>query len=82
MTATTVHFRAKTLTDGGLGLSVHEHCHNLGYVAKMLIGCLPKLVQDLMPPQGCDGHDWNPMPVAIVRNNATTAEHCAGRLRP
>jgi CRISPR-associated endonuclease/helicase Cas3 len=41
---------AKTLSDGSPGISVRDHCLNVGCVAEALINLLPKRLQKLLPP--------------------------------
>ena len=41
---------AKTTDDGRPGISVRDHCLNVGSVAEALIALLPKPLQDLLPP--------------------------------
>jgi CRISPR-associated endonuclease/helicase Cas3 len=48
-TEDSAHFWAKTTPDGRPGISVRDHCLNVGCVAEALIGCLPPLVQELLP---------------------------------
>jgi CRISPR-associated endonuclease/helicase Cas3 len=43
-------FWAKTLTNGTPGISVRDHCLNVGCVAEALIERLPQFVSDLLPP--------------------------------
>ena len=43
-------FWAKTTEDGQPGISVRDHCLNVGCVAEALIKVLPTLFQDLLPP--------------------------------
>ncbi len=45
-----IHFWAKTLPDGRPGISVRDHCLNVGCVAAALIERLPKSLQELLPP--------------------------------
>lgn len=42
-------FWAKTLPDGGPGVSVREHSINVGAVAKIIVEALPTSVRDLLP---------------------------------
>jgi CRISPR-associated endonuclease/helicase Cas3 len=44
------HFWAKTLPDGSAGISVQNHCVNVGAVAEVLIAQLPPSVRSLLPP--------------------------------
>ncbi len=44
------YFWAKTTKDGQLGISVHDHCLNVGCVAEALIAALPPGVRALLPP--------------------------------
>ena len=41
---------AKTTGNGLPGISVRDHCLNVGCVARALIELLPKQLQDLLPP--------------------------------
>lgn len=41
---------AKTLRDGGPGISVRDHCLNVGCVAEALLELLPPHLRDLLPP--------------------------------
>lgn len=43
-------FWAKTLPDGAPGLSVRDHCLNVGCVAEALVATLPESVRALLPP--------------------------------
>src|SRR5438876_381835 len=43
------YFWAKTSKDGQPGISVHDHCLNVGCVAEALINLLPRPVRDLLP---------------------------------
>ena len=43
-------FLAKTTKDGQPGISVRDHCLNVGCVAEALINLLPKPLRDLLPP--------------------------------
>lgn len=45
-----IHFWAKTLKDGQPGISVHDHCLNVGCVAEAIIATLPAKVRALLPP--------------------------------
>ena len=45
-------FWAKTTQDGRPGISVRDHCLNVGCVAKVLHDSLPPAVRDLLPPEG------------------------------
>jgi len=45
-----LEFWAKTTADGRPGISVRDHCVNVGGVAEALIAHLPKPLQDLLPP--------------------------------
>ncbi len=42
---------AKTLPDGSPGISVRDHCLNVGCVAEALVNLLPKRLQELLPPE-------------------------------
>src|SRR3990172_3053962 len=42
---------AKTLPDGAPGISVRDHCLNVGCVAEALVNLLPKRLQELLPPE-------------------------------
>jgi hypothetical protein len=44
------YFWAKTTEDGQPGISVRDHCLNVGCVAEALILALPKPLQELLPP--------------------------------
>ena len=44
------YFWAKTTADGKPGISVRDHCLNVGCVAEALANLLPKPLQDLLPP--------------------------------
>ena len=44
-----VHFWAKTTKDGRPGISVHDHCLNVGCVAEALIAALPDQLKPLIP---------------------------------
>lgn len=46
-------FWAKTLADGRPGITVREHCLNVGLVARELVALLPPAVRDVLP--GTDG---------------------------
>lgn len=41
---------AKTLSDGSPGISVRDHCLNVGCVAEALLELLPPHLRDLLPP--------------------------------
>src|SRR6266542_1913541 len=43
------YFWAKTTKDGQPGISVRDHCLNVGCVAEALINLLPRPVRDLLP---------------------------------
>lgn len=43
-------FWAKTVADGKPGISVRDHCLNVGCVAEALFHLLPKPLRDLLPP--------------------------------
>jgi CRISPR-associated endonuclease/helicase Cas3 len=45
-----VHFWAKTLPDGQPGISVRDHCLNVGCVAEALLARLPEPLKALLPP--------------------------------
>ena len=45
-----IHFWAKTTADDQPGISVREHCLNVGCVAEAMIALLPSPVRDLLPP--------------------------------
>lgn len=45
-----MRFWAKTLPDGSPGVSVRDHCLNVGCVAETLIAMLPPAVRALLPP--------------------------------
>jgi hypothetical protein len=45
----TTNFWAKTTEDGRPGISVRDHCLNVGCVAEALIAALPTAVRDLLP---------------------------------
>ncbi len=45
-----VHFWAKTTKDGQPGISVRDHCLNVGCVAEALIAAVPENVRALLPP--------------------------------
>jgi len=47
-----VTFWAKTTSDGEPGISVRDHCRNVGCVAEALITTLPDRVRELLPPGG------------------------------
>ncbi len=49
MTCGTVPFWAKTTPEGMPGISVHDHCLNVGCVAEALLAALPPSVQALLP---------------------------------
>ena len=44
------YFWAKTTEDGRPGISVRDHCLNVGCVAEALIAALPPVVRTLIPP--------------------------------
>jgi CRISPR-associated endonuclease/helicase Cas3 len=44
-----VHFWAKTTKAGRPGISVHDHCLNVGCVAEALVAALPPNVRNLLP---------------------------------
>ncbi len=44
------YFWAKTTKDDQPGISVRDHCVNVGCVAKALISALPQPLRDLLPP--------------------------------
>jgi CRISPR-associated endonuclease/helicase Cas3 len=44
-----IHFWAKTTDDDQPGISVRDHCLNVGCVAEALVRLLPKASQDLLP---------------------------------
>lgn len=46
-----VYFWAKTTEDGQLGISVHDHCLNVGCVAQALMAGLPPRARMLLPPE-------------------------------
>jgi CRISPR-associated endonuclease/helicase Cas3 len=50
MNATSAIFWAKTTKDGLPGISVRDHCLNVGCVAEALIKALPTAVRGLLPP--------------------------------
>ena len=50
MNATSAIFWAKTTKDGLPGISVRDHCLNVGCVAEALIDALPAAVRMLLPP--------------------------------
>lgn len=45
-----VHLWAKTTEDGQPGISVRDHCLNVGCVAEALVAALPPAVRALLPP--------------------------------
>src|SRR5437899_5301320 len=45
-----MHFWAKTTPDGQPGISVRDHCLNVGCVAEALIESLPESLRQLLPP--------------------------------
>ena len=49
MSGQATYFWAKTTTDGEPGISVRDHCLNVGCVAQSLVSALPVPVQDLLP---------------------------------
>src|SRR5437870_4561977 len=44
------YYWAKTTKDNRPGISVRDHCLNVGYVAKALLNLLPKHLRKLLPP--------------------------------
>ncbi len=50
MNSDKLHFWAKTTPDGRPGISVRDHCLNVGCVAEALIQRLPLALQKLLPP--------------------------------
>lgn len=44
------YFWAKTTADGKPGISVRDHCLNVGCVAEALIELLPQSIRELLPP--------------------------------
>lgn len=46
------YFWAKTLADGAPGISVRDHCLNVGCVAEAILEALPPQVRALMPGEG------------------------------
>lgn len=45
-----IHFWAKTTADGRPGISVRDHCLNVGCVAEALIARIPQQIHQLLPP--------------------------------
>lgn len=50
MISTNVQFWAKTTESGLPGISVHDHCLNVGCVAEAIMAALPANVRALLPP--------------------------------
>ncbi|MBI2929444.1 MAG: CRISPR-associated helicase Cas3' [Verrucomicrobia bacterium] len=50
MDSGTIHFWAKTTADGQPGISVRDHCLNVGCVAEALCNVLPLRLRPLLPP--------------------------------
>ncbi len=44
-----MHFWAKTIDNEQPGISVHDHCLNVGCVGEAIVGTLPPCVRDLLP---------------------------------
>ncbi len=65
-----IHFWAKTTPDGKPGLSVQDHCLNVGCVGEAIRSCLPESVRRILPP-GCSilaaGHDIGKITVGFLR---------------
>src|SRR4051794_13150778 len=82
------HFWAKTVTDGTgaevPGISVRDHCVNVGCVAEALMELAPKCVRDLLP-QGTSTlaalHDIGKIsPGFQAKCAAWLTEHCLGEM--
>jgi CRISPR-associated endonuclease/helicase Cas3 len=49
MTQNGIHFWAKTTKDGQPGISVRDHCFNVGCIADAILAALPSIVRGLLP---------------------------------
>lgn len=65
-----VSFWAKTTADGEPGLSVRDHCLNVGCVAEALVAALPEAIQEMLPRETlvlAAGHDIGKITVGFLR---------------
>ncbi|MBM3838531.1 MAG: CRISPR-associated helicase Cas3' [Verrucomicrobia bacterium] len=68
------YFWAKTTADGQPGISVHDHCLNVGCVAEALIRALPESLRQLLPPGAptlAALHDVGKISTGFLRKCAT-----------